>query len=150
MISIKFQESASGEMRMRSHERGVVTMATAGVVVAVLGILAAAIFLVETYKDNSVKFDTAYQAVLLTNGSVYFGKLERYGTSSPVLRDVYYMQSGTSPETKQTTNVLIKRGKELHAPDRMYLNPTQILLVEPVGAESKVAQSIAQEKTKGQ
>jgi len=135
---------------MRSNERGVVTMATAGVIVAVLGILAAAIFLVETYKDNSVKFDTAYQAVLLTNGSVYFGKLEGYGTSSPVLRDVYYVQSGTSPETKQATNVLIKRGKELHAPDRMYLNPTQILLVEPVGAESKVAQSIAQEKTKGQ
>ena len=135
---------------MRSHERGVVTMATAGVIVAVLGILAAAIFLVETYKDNSVKFDTAYQAVLLTNGSVYFGKLEGYGTSFPVLRDVYYVQSGASPETKQTTNVLIKRGKELHAPDRMYLNPTQILLVEPVGAESKVAQSIAQEKTKGQ
>ena len=135
---------------MRSHERGVVTMATAGVIVAVLGILAAAIFLVETYKDNSVKFDTAYQAVLLTNGSVYFGKLEGYGTSSPVLRDVYYVQSGTNPETKQATNVLIKRGKELHAPDRMYLNPTQILLVEPVGAESKVAQSIAQEKTKGQ
>jgi len=135
---------------MRSNERGVVTMATAGVIVAILGILAASIFLVETYKDNSVKFDTAYQAVLLTNGSVYFGKLEGYGTSSPVLRDIYYVQSGASPETKQATNVLIKRGKELHAPDRMYLNPTQILLVEPVGAESKVAQLIAQEKTKGQ
>jgi hypothetical protein len=38
------------------------------------------------------------------------------------------------PGTKQTTNVLVKRGKELHARDRMYLNPSQIILVEIVVA----------------
>jgi hypothetical protein len=38
----------------------------------------------------------------------------------------------------------VKRGKELHAPDRMYLSPNQIVFVEPVGADSKVAQLIAQ------
>jgi hypothetical protein len=95
-----------------------------------------------------LEFDTPYQAVLLINGSVYFGKLEGYGTKFPVLRDVYYVQSGTNPETKQTTNVLVKRGRELHAPDRMYLNPSQIILVEPVGANSKVAQLIQENKTK--
>ena len=41
-------------------------------------------------------------------------------------------------------NSLIKRVKELHEPDRMYINPNQILLVEPVGGNSKVAQLIAQ------
>jgi len=40
--------------------------------------------------------------------------------------------------------VLVKRGKELHEPDRMYLNPNQILFVETVGPNSKVAQLIAQ------
>src|ERR1039457_1764596 len=34
---------------------------------------------------------------------------------------------------KQVTNVLVKRGKELHAPDRMYLNATQFFCGEPVG-----------------
>jgi hypothetical protein len=38
----------------------------------------------------------------------------------------------------------VKRGKELHAPDRMYLNPSQILFVEPVGVDSKIAQLIKQ------
>jgi len=40
-------------------------------------------------------------------------------------------------------NVLVKRGRELHDPDRMYLNPTQILFVEPVDPNSRVAQLIA-------
>jgi hypothetical protein len=61
-----------------------------------------------------------------------------------VLTDVYYVVSQTNPETKQVNNVLVKRGKELHEPDRMYLNPNQITFVEPVGANSKVAQLIAQ------
>jgi hypothetical protein len=81
---------------------------------------------------------------LLVNGSVYFGKLEGYGGRHPVLTQVYYVVSQTSPDTKQVNNVLVKRGKELHEPDRMYLNPSQILFVEPVGLNSKVAQLIAQ------
>jgi hypothetical protein len=44
--------------------------------------------------------------------------------------------------------VLVKLGKiELHEPDRMYLNPTQILGVQPVGPNSKVAQLIAQQQS---
>ncbi len=52
--------------------------------------------------------------------------------------------SQTNPETKQANNVLVKRGKELHEPDRMYLNSNQLIFVEPVGLNSKVAQLIAQ------
>jgi hypothetical protein len=40
----------------------------------------------------------------------------------------------------------VKRGKELHELDRMYLDPRQIVLVELVGTNSKVAQLIAQAK----
>ena len=35
-------------------------------------------------------------------------------------------------------------GKELHGPDRMYLNPNSIVFVEPVGPESRVAQLISE------
>jgi hypothetical protein len=45
---------------------------------------------------------------------------------------------------KQTSNVLVKRGKELHAPDGMYLNPNSIVFVETVGEGSKVAQLISE------
>jgi hypothetical protein len=96
------------------------------------------------HRDEAVKFDTPYQAVLLANGSVYFGHLNDYGTHHPVLTDVFYIVSQTDPNTKAVNNVLVKRGKELHAPDRMYLTPTAIVFVEPVGKDSKVAQLIAQ------
>jgi len=89
-----------------------------------------------------------YYAVLLTNGSVYFGKLEGLGTPYPTLRDVYYVQSTVNQETKAASNVLVKRGKELHAPDMMYINEKSIVFVEPVGAQSKVAQLIEESKNK--
>ena len=87
-----------------------------------------------------------YYAVLLNNNAVYFGHLDGLGTEYPVLRDVFYIQSATNPETKAVTNVLVKRGKELHGPDRMIINRSSIVFVEPVGADSKVAQLIAQSK----
>jgi hypothetical protein len=91
-------------------------------------------------------FKTPYQAVLLSNGAVYYGKLSGYGTHAPELTDVYYIISKTDPDTKQVSNVLVKRGKEPHGPDRMYLNASQIVFVEPVGPDSKVAQLISQAK----
>ncbi len=93
---------------------------------------------------DSFAFKTPYQAVLLINGAVYYGKLSGYSTRHPELDDVFYIVTKTDPDTKQVTNVLVKRGKELHEPDRMYLNPSQIVFVEPVGPESKVAQLINQ------
>jgi hypothetical protein len=98
------------------------------------------------WKTSSVAttFPTPYQTVLLSNGAVYYGKLQGYGTVHPVMTEVFYIVSQTNPETKQVSNVLVKRGKELHGPDRMYLNPNQIVFVEPVGASSKVAQLIGE------
>jgi hypothetical protein len=77
---------------------------------------------------------------------VYFGHLQEYGTLHPLLTDVYYIVSQTNMDAKQVNHALIKRGKELHEPDRMYLNPEQIVFVESVGAGSKVAQLIAEQK----
>ena len=93
---------------------------------------------------TAVTFTTPYQAVLLTNNSVYYGKLAGFGTPNPVLTDVFYIVTQTDPTTKQTKNMLVKRGKELHGPDRMYLNASSIVFVEPVGADSKVAQLISE------
>ena len=89
---------------------------------------------------------TPYQAVLLTTGAVYFGQLEGLGTPFPVMRNVFYVQSVDDAQTKHVNNVLIKRGKEWHEPDRMILNSNMIVLVEPVSQESRVAALIAQAK----
>jgi hypothetical protein len=96
-------------------------------------------------KDSTVKFDTPCQAILLANGFVYFGHLQDFGSAHPVMSDVFYIVTAhdeSSPNPPK--NILVKRGKELHAPDRMYLNPNQIVYVEPVGKDSKIAQLIAE------
>ena len=90
----------------------------------------------------------AYSAVLLDNNQVYFGKLEKAGSSFPVLTDVYYIQSQVNQETKAVTNILVRRGNEWHGPDRMILNSRHILLIEPVGPKSKVAELIEADKNK--
>ena len=87
-----------------------------------------------------------YYAVLLNNGAVYFGHLAGLETPFPVLTEVYYVQSVTNPETKAVSNILVKRGKEWHGPDRMILNEKSVVFVEPVGVDSKVAQLIADSK----
>ena len=128
------------------NARGFALLQFVWILAGITVIAAAAWHFVDRLRDRDVQFSTPYQAVLLTNGSVYFGHLQGYGSHQPVLSEVYYVVTQTNPETKQSSNVLIKRGKELHEPDRMYLNPQQILFVEPVGPNSKVAQLIAQAK----
>ena len=91
---------------------------------------------------------TPYQAVLLNNGSAYFGKLEGLGTPYPLLKEVYYIQTRQNSENKQVVNILVKRGAELHGPDRMILNANDIVFVEPVSPSSSVAQLINEQKNK--
>src|SRR5882762_4893865 len=129
---------------MRNESRGIGLVQIVWVLAGLLVAVAAGFHIFHSVHTAPIRFSTPYQAILLTNGSVYFGHLQEYGTSHPVLTDVFYVVSQTNTETKQVSNVLVKRGKELHEPDRMYLNPNQIVFVEPVGTNSKVAQLIAQ------
>ena len=92
---------------------------------------------------------TEYHAVLLINGQAFFGKIDNLESENVVLRDVFYIQSRQNPETKAVSNVLIKRGQEWHAPDRMILNRRQVLLIEPVTEGSQVAKLIGEQQAKG-
>ena len=87
-----------------------------------------------------------YYAVLLSNGSVYFGQLHGFGSQYPVLTDVYYVQSNVNQDTKAVSNALVKRGKEWHGPDRMILNEKNIVFIEPVGLDSRVSKLIEESK----
>jgi hypothetical protein len=96
----------------------------------------------------SVELMTPYQAIVLTTGQVYFGKLEKFGTAYPILTDAYYIQSQVNQDTKQVTNTLVKRGKELHGPSVMVLNAQHILFIETVNPDSTVGKLIEEAKNK--
>jgi hypothetical protein len=97
-------------------------------------------------RPRGPEITTPYAAVLLDNGNLYYGKLVNAGSRFPELTDVYYIQSQVNQETKAVTSVLVRRGNEWHGPDRMFLNDRHIVLIEPVGTTSKVAQLIEADK----
>ena len=99
-------------------------------------------------QNKGPEITTPYAAVLLDSGQLYYGKLSNAGSNFPELTDVYYIQSSVNQETKAVTNVLIRRGNEWHGPDRMFLNERHVVLIEPVGTNSKVAQLIEADKQK--
>lgn len=94
-----------------------------------------------------------YQAVFLSNGQVYFGKVTDANQQTLVLEDIYYLRSAgnlqisdtkNSTSTAETDNFsLIKLGKEIHGPeDRMSINLGQVLFVENLQPASKVVEAI--------
>jgi hypothetical protein len=115
-------------------------------------VIAAALCLIAwhaTQRDRLPPTGTTYQAVALMNGQLFFGRLDGGGAAGAgsylVLRDVFYVQTRQNPDTKAVANVLVKRGGEAHGPDRMVINRQQVLLIEPVRAESQIGQLIAQQ-----
>ena len=63
---------------MRSNQRGSTVVQFVWTVAGLVLIVAAILSMKATWPSN-VKFTTPYQAVLLTNGSAYFGKLTEIG-----------------------------------------------------------------------
>jgi hypothetical protein len=95
---------------------------------------------------SDLNFPTEYQAVFLDNGQVFFGKVGDTGSPYLTLRDVYYVQTLVEKEQKKTANVLVKRGSEWHNPDFMRINTKHVVVIEPVGPDSRVAQLIKEAK----
>jgi hypothetical protein len=68
----------------------------------------------------------AYQAVFLTNGSTYFGKLQPQGDEWFLLSDVFYLSASDQADTQ-----LIKRGSEAQGPkEPMIISREQVLFIE--------------------
>lgn len=93
----------------------------------------------------------AWQAVFLTNGQVYFGKLETINRNFVVLTNIYYLQVSrplqqpeNAPQDEQQPNLnLIKLGDELHGPeDTMYIERNNIMFWENLKNNSNVVRAI--------
>lgn len=88
-----------------------------------------------------------WSAIFLTNGQVYFGKIDSNSKREMVLKNVYYLQA-SSPEQSvdslnQSTFKLVKLGSELHGPkDILMINKDNIVFYEYLREDSKVVESI--------
>lgn len=90
-----------------------------------------------------------YQALFLTNGQVYFGKLSHVNDKYVELTDIYYLQVQQSVQPAENKDgeqpqvSLAKLGNELHGPeDKMSVNREQVLFWENLKSDSKVVDAI--------
>jgi len=96
------------------------------------------------------------QAVFLTNGQVYFGKVKSVNDKFLDLRNIYYLnvnqqvqpnQQSNNQQNQQTQNnvSLVKLGCELHGPlDRMIINRDQVTFWENLKDDGQVAKAIGE------
>jgi len=96
-----------------------------------------------------------YQAVFLSNGQVYFGKISKLNHMYVELNDIYYLQlrkplqtqepPAEGEATAQSKLTLMKLGKEIHGPkDEMIINRKHVLFIENLKDDSKVVEAIEQ------
>ncbi|MDO8566358.1 MAG: hypothetical protein Q7S04_04200 [Candidatus Moranbacteria bacterium] len=126
------------------------------IIVVVVAIVAVGVLFLKKGKDTtSVVVDSSkYQAVFLSNGQTYFGKVVSPNEKYVSLTDVYYLvlkqplQNQKNENTDQNQEQakpeysLIKLGKEMHGPTSMSINKDQILFIENLADDSKVVTAI--------
>jgi hypothetical protein len=150
----KFAHKHKKEMMMGMWVRTVVLVLFA--IVAVLVIWALVSWNSSAKSESKAVNTSEYQAVFLTNGQVYFGKLKVVTPNYLKLTNIYYLQvqssstgttsasqlastSGTSGSNVQ----LVKLGNELQGPqDMMAVNREQVLFWENLKPTGKVTEAI--------
>ncbi|OYW85840.1 hypothetical protein B7Z17_01575 [Candidatus Saccharibacteria bacterium 32-49-10] len=151
-------QAPQAHMSITSHKKNDKKLSPKLVMGIVAGLVVLAVgWYFFTWVFDSARIDNGkYQAVFLSNGQVYFGKLEDSMGQYMYLKDVYYIQpksgveSADNPQqtSESQTNVeLVKLGNEVHGPtDQMTIRKEQVLFFENLKSDGQVAKTIAEDK----
>ena len=150
------QPEATSRPRPRKNRAGMIIGLILGIVLLAAGIGG---YWFLSRSQLSTQIDSGkYQAVFLSSGQVYFGKLTVVDSQYLKLSGVFYIQSqqdAASDEDQITTQEstgmqLIKLGEEVHGPeDTMVINRDQMLFFENLKSDGKVTQLIRQHSQGG-
>lgn len=125
-------------------------------IVAILIIICGGMWVCKAFFSSEGAINgSEFQAVFLTNGQVYFGKLSNVDNGYAKLTQIYYLQvqqqvqpssgNNSNSSNQQPQVSLTKLGNELHGPeDNMYIAHNQILFWENLKSTGKVATAIKQ------
>jgi hypothetical protein len=87
---------------------------------------------------------TEYQAVMLTNGNVFYGRIDHLGSDYPVLRDVFRVRQDVRSATPRPGYMLVRRKDDITGADHMIIPASAIAYIEPVAGDSTVGRLIGQ------
>jgi len=143
-------ENDSG--KNRGSKKGILwTIVVALLILVVAGV---AWFIWSSAKNTVTGIDSSrYQAVFMSGGQVYFGKLSAFNDESFKITNVYYLNTQTATDEEasdagqQNPIHLVPITSEIHGTeDEMIIMKSQILYYENLKADSKAAQLIEQDK----
>lgn len=152
--------TTSHRLPMEPKQKSGKKLGTILAIIAALALVGAMIWLVVS-RLNSVSSaidTTKYQAIVLTSGESYFGKLAVVDGDYMKLKDVFYVQKSESEgeetaedlkstQTSQNSLQLIKLGNEIYGPnDEILIARDQVLYFVNMKSDSKVTQTIEQYK----
>lgn len=145
---------AAGPMphEMARHNKKKTNLKIASILVGVFAVIALVLSLWVILKPATLNIDSnRYQAVFLSNGQVYFGKITVLNDEYYRLNDIFYLQTKDTSENPQKTTdktdssdvELIKLGSEIHGPDdEMIISKDQVLFFENIKTDGTVTKSI--------
>jgi hypothetical protein len=86
---------------------------------------------------------SSYQAVILTNDKVYFGRLSSANDAFFRLDDAFFLTESRVDSGAEPVRSLQPVNRELHAPeDRMLIRKDEVVLVENLAKDSPVLAEI--------
>ena len=86
---------------------------------------------------------TKFQAVLLTNGAVYYGKVSGIGSTYLTMTDVFTIERKLDGSSLLTQRVV----SEFHAPTKTILNAAHVVAIDSVAAESVAGKLLSNRPT---
>ncbi len=91
----------------------------------------------------SIPSRSGYYGIFLSNGQAYFGNISKEDDRRLVLKNIFYIQKNADSGQTGGDVTLLKLGNELHGPeDMMEINKTQIMFIEQLKPDGKVAKAI--------
>lgn len=89
-----------------------------------------------------------YQAVILSNDKVYFGRIENVSDTFFKLDEAYFLREVRENETAEPQRSLLPINNELHAPENtMLIRKDEVVLVENLDEESPVLEEIRRQNS---
>lgn len=104
------------------------------------------VLVIQNVKLPVLEPSSGFHAVVLSNGQTLFGRLDGLNRPYPEMTDVHLIQRLSDPESGAVRNVLVKRRGGLHGPVRTRINAANIVLVEPVHPNSRLARLLEEMK----
>lgn len=147
--------STSGtRQRQRKSGKGASAAVVALVAVVLLALIAGGFLLVANSSGDPFggSVDTAgYQAVILSNDKVYFGKIRKGDGDFYELSNVYFIREQQSSPDAAPQRQVLPLNAELQAPEnRMLIDKDKVVIIENLDKASPVLKTIQQleEQTK--